>query len=251
LTATWPVSGRNATEVVAKHISAPIPKVSEREPQMPVALVRLVYRMVSKERAGRPTAAELGKLATTASTTDGLRTPSQVRRRHWNRGGIYLAIAAVSAVPVIVIGARILLRVMAFWVSGGEGADPALLASGGAVPDSIVRLARETRSVRANERVAFVFIQAHHTFADALLVTDSAIIRRTLHGTIRRSLEESDITLQPIKRGGSAGGLLIVKRNGAAPDTLYQDLSGREAFLLMNEFVALQRAQKARDSTSK
>ena len=251
LTGTCPFSGRNATEVIAKHISAPIPKVSEREPQMPMALVRLVDRMLAKEPSGRPTAVELVKELTAASTPDGLLTPSQVRRRHWKRRGIYLAIAAVSAVPVIVIGARILLRVMAFWVSGGEGADPALLASGGAVPDSIVRLARETRSVHANERVAFVFIQAHHTFADALLLTDSAIIRRTLHGTIRRSLEESDINLQPIKRGGSAGGLLIVKRKGAAPDTLYQDLSGREAFLLMNEFVTLQRAQKARDSTSK
>jgi eukaryotic-like serine/threonine-protein kinase len=251
LTGTCPFSGRNATEVIAKHISAPIPKVSEREPQTPLALVRLVDRMLSKDPAGRPTAAELVKELTAASTPDGLLTPSQVRRRRWKRRGIYLAIAAVSAVPVIVIGVRILLRVMAFWVTGGEGADPALLASGGAVPDSIVRLARETRSVRTNERVALVFIQAHHTFADALLVTDSAIIRRTPHGTIRRSLEESDINLQPIKRGGSAGGLLIVKRKGAAPDTLYQDLSGREAFLLMNEFVTLQRAQKARDSTSK
>ena len=251
LTGTCPFSGRNATEVIAKHISAPIPKVSEREPQMPVALVRLVDRMLSKEPAGRPTAAELVKELTAASTPDGLLTPSQVRWRHWKRRGIYLAIAAVSAVPVIVIGARILLRVMAFWVSGGEGADPAMLVSGGAVPDSIVRLARETRSVHANEHVAFVFIQAHHTFADALVVTDSAIIRRTPQGTIRRSLKESDINLQPIKRGGSAGGLLIVKRKGAAPDTLYQDLSGREAFLLMNEFVALQRARKARDSTSK
>src|SRR5437660_7536017 len=152
LTGTCPFSGRNATEVIAKHISAPIPKVSEREPQMPVVLVRLVDRMLSKEPAGRPTAAELVKELTAASTPDGLLTP---------------------------------------------------------------------------------------------------FIRRTPHGTIRRSLEESDINLQPMKRGGSAGGLLIVKRKGAAPDTLYQDLSGREAFLLMNEFVTLQRAQKARDSTSK
>jgi len=154
-------------------------------------------------------------------------------------------------VPVIVIGARILLGVMTFWVTGGEGAEPALLASGGALPDSIVRLARETRSVQANEHIAFVFIPAHHTFADALLVTDSAIIRRTPRGTIRRSLEESDINLQPMKRGGSDGGLLIVKRKGAAPDTMYQDLSGREAFLLMNTFVTLQREQKARDSTAR
>jgi hypothetical protein len=162
-----------------------------------------------------------------------------------------LGVAAVGAVPVIVIGVRIALQVMSFMVSGGEGADPALVASGVAVPDSIVRLARETGSVRANERVGLVFIQANHTFADALLMTDSAIIRRGPKGTIRRSLEESDINLQPLKRGSSAGGLLIVKRKGAAPDTLYQDLSGREAFRLLNEFTTLQRAQKARDSTSK
>src|SRR5204863_459874 len=92
--------------------------------KLPVALVRLVDRMLSKEPAGRPTAAELVKELTAASTPDGLLTPSQVRRRRWKRRGIYLAIAAVSAVPVVVIGARILLLVMAFWVSGGEGADP-------------------------------------------------------------------------------------------------------------------------------
>src|SRR5256885_12300919 len=89
------------------------------------------------------------KALTAASTPDGLLTPSQVRRRHWKRRGIYLAIAAVTAVPVIVIGARILLRVMAFWVSGGEGADPALLASRGAVPDSIVRSEEHTSELQS------------------------------------------------------------------------------------------------------
>jgi hypothetical protein len=254
LTGTLPFSGRNGTEVIAKHISAPIPKVSEREPETPVALVRLVDHMLAKDPATRPTAAELVKALTAASTPDALQTPSQMRRRRWKRRGIYLGVAAVGEGTVIVIGVRIALRLMSFMVSGGEGADPALLASGGAVPDSIVRLAREAGSVRANERVELVFVQANRTFADALLMTDSAIIRRAPKGTIRRSLQESDINLQPIKRGGSAGGLLIVKRKGEAPDTLYQDLNGREAFRLMNEFTTLQRAQKARkarDSTSK
>ena len=89
---------------------------------------------------------------------------------------------------------------------------------------------------------------------DSLGRTNTNGIRRTPNGTIRRSLQESDINLQPVKRGGSAGGLLIVKRKGAAPDTLYQDLSSREAFRMMSEFTALQRAEKtrkARDSTSK
>lgn len=251
LTGTRPFVGRNATEVIAKHISSPVPKVSEREPETPAALVQLVDRMLAKDPAGRPTAAELVKELTAASTPDALLTPSQVRRRRWKRRGIYLAIAALSAGPVIVIGVRVAYQVMAFMMGGGEGADPALLESSGAVPDSIVRLAREAGIVRPNERVELVFIRANHTFADALLMTDSVIIRRTSTGTIRRSLEESDINLQPIKRGGSAGGLLIVKRKGSAPDTLYQDLSTREAVRLVNEFTTLRRAQKARDSTSK
>jgi eukaryotic-like serine/threonine-protein kinase len=250
LTGTCPFAGRNATEVIAKHISAPVPKVSEREPETPVALVRLVDRMLAKDPAGRPTAAELVKELTAASAPDALLTPSQVRRRRWRRRGIYLAIAVASAGPVIYLGARVALQLMAL-LGGGDGADPALLESGGAVPDSIVRLARESGSVGVNERVGLVFIPANRTFADALLMTDSAIIRRTPKGTVRRLLEDSDINLQPLKRGGSAGGLLIVKRRGAAPDTLYQDLSGREAFRLANEFTTWGRAQKARDSTSK
>jgi serine/threonine-protein kinase len=251
LTGTLPFPGRNVTEVIAKHISAPIPNVSDREPETPVALVRLVDRMLAKDPATRPTAAELVKELTAASTPDALLTPSQVRRGRWKRRGLYLGIAVAGAAPVIYFGVRIALRVMSFLLSGGEGADPALLASGSAVPDSIVRLARELGSVRADERVGLVFIPANRTFTDALLMTDSAIIRRAPTGTIRRSLQESDINLQPLKRGGSAGGLLIVRRKGAAPDTLYQDLSSREAFRLLNEFATLQRAQKARDSTSK
>jgi eukaryotic-like serine/threonine-protein kinase len=251
LTGTWPFTGRNATEVIAQHISAPIPRLSEREPETPVALVRLVDRMLAKDPAGRPTAAELVKDLAAANTPDGLLTPSQVRSRRWKRRGIYLGVAAVSAGVVIVIGVRIALQLMAFFIGGGEGADPALLASGNAVPDSIVRLARETGSVGADDRVVFVFIQAKHTFADALLMTDSSIIRRTPNGTVRRSLQESDINLQPLKRGGSAGGLLIVKRKGAAPDTLYRDLTGREGVRLLTEFTTWHRAQKARDSTSR
>ena len=49
LTGTRPFQGRNAMEVIAQHISAPIPKVSEREPQTPVALSRLVEQMLAKD----------------------------------------------------------------------------------------------------------------------------------------------------------------------------------------------------------
>jgi hypothetical protein len=207
--------------------------------------------MLAKDPAGRPTAAELATALAAASAPDALLTPSQVRRRRWKRRGIYLGIAAVGAGLVLVVVVRIAIQLMAFFAGSGGGADPALVESGGAVPDSIVRLARETGTIGANERVGLVFIQANHTFADALLLTDSAIIRRAPRGTVRRTLRESNINLEPLPRGGSAGGLLIVRRKGATPDTLYQDLSSREAFRLANEFTTWQRAQKARASTAK
>jgi hypothetical protein len=210
-----------------------------------------VDRMLAKDPAGRPSAAELVSDLTAATTPDGLLTRSQVRRRRWKRRGVYLGVAAVGAGAVIVFVVRIAWQLMSFVAGRGGGADPALVESGGAVPDSIVRLAREAGIVGASERVELVFIQANHTFADALLVTDSAIILRRPGRTVRHSLEDSDINLQPIKRGGSAGGLLIVRRKGVAPDTLYQDLSGREGFRLANEFTTWGRARKARNSTSK
>jgi hypothetical protein len=251
LTGTRPFPGRNAAEVIAKHISAPIPKLSDREPETPVALVRLVDRMLVKDPAGRPAAAELVKELNAVNTPEGLLTPSQVRRRRWRRRAIYLGVAVAGAGPVIFLGVRLAYEFMALIGTGGSGADPALLESGGAVPDSIVRLARETGSIHANERVGLVFIPANRTFGDALLLTDSAIIRRTPRGTIRRSLQDANINLQPLKRGGSAGGLLILKWKGAAPDTLYQDLTSREAFRLATEFGTWSRAQKVRDSTSR
>src|ERR671932_498071 len=131
LTGTRPFLGRNATEVIAKHISAPIPKLSDREPETPAALVRLVERMLAKDPAGRPTAAELVTELTAASTPDGLLTPSQVRRRRWRRRGVYLGVAAVSAGLVIVVVVRIAWQLMSFVAGNGGGCAPPVLASGG------------------------------------------------------------------------------------------------------------------------
>lgn len=249
LTGARPFAGRNATEVIAQHISAPIPRVSEREPETPEALDQVVMRMLTKDPAARPTADEVVKALTAASVGDAMLTPSQVRRRRWKRRGVYLTIAGVSAGAVAVVGVQLLIRLMNFVASGGEGAEPALAASAGAVPDSIVRLAREAGLVRADETVGLVFIKSGHTFPNALLMTDSAIIRSSPVRTIMRSRRESDINLQPMPRGGSAGGLLIVRRHGLAPDTFYRDLSSREGFQLANEFQALERARAVRDSS--
>jgi hypothetical protein len=149
----------------------------------------------------------LVKELTAASTPDALLTPWQVRRRRWKRRGIYLAIAMVSAGLVIAIAARVALQVMSF-LMGGEGADPALVASGAAVPDSSVRLAREVGSIGRDERVRLVFIQTNHTFADALLMTDSAIIRRAPRASFgarcRRATSTSNPSSAVVPRAASS-----------------------------------------------
>src|SRR5262249_31074075 len=103
---------------------------------------------------------------------------------------------------------------------------------------------RASGSVGANEHIRLVFIPANHTFADALLVTDSAVIRLGRGGTVRYSSQESDVNLQPLPRGTSRGGMLIVRPKGRPPDTLYQELSAREGFALANAWAAWQRSQK-------
>lgn len=241
-----PFSGRSATETIAQHISAPVPDVSAREPQTPMALARLVGRMLSKDPAGRPTAAELVAELTAASATDAILSPTQVRRRQWKRRGLYLAIAGVSAVLVAVAGVSLVLRLVRFVASGGEGAEPALLASGSMVPDSITRQARAAGLLVPGDSIGLVFIKSGAVFPNVFLMTDSAIIRHTPTGTIRRSHRASDINLQPLPRAGSAGGLLIVTEKGMAPDTFYQDLSSREGLSLASEFQVWGRWRRAR-----
>ena len=251
LTGERPFAGRNATEVIAKHISAPIPKVSDLAPATPVALVRLVDRMLAKDPAARPTAEALVKELTAAGTPDALLTPAQVRWRRWKRRGVYLTIATVSAGLVIFVVVRIAKQFMSLILSGGEGAEPALVASGSGVPDSIVRMARAEGALGTNEAIGLVFIPANRTFADALLMTDSAIIRRGEKGTRRFSEATANVNISPHKRGNSTFWTVVLKQKGVRPDTLYQDLSGREVMRLLAERTSWRRALRARDSMLK
>ena len=251
LTGMRPFSGRNATEVIAQHISAPIPKVSEREPQTPVVLVRLVERMLAKDPAARPAADQLVKDLTVASSPEAQLTPTQVRGRRWKRRALYLGIAAVSAGVVIFFAVRIAIRFMALLIGSGGGPDPALLESGGAVPDSISRMARADGSVLAAEQVGLVFIPANRGYSDALLMTDSVLVRRTPNGVHRYSIADGNVNMQPPRSGGSSDGVFIVTEKGKQPDTLYHDLSGREFIRLVTEITGWQRAQRKRDSTRK
>ncbi|MDH5315218.1 MAG: serine/threonine protein kinase [Gemmatimonadota bacterium] len=241
-----PFEGRSVKELIAKHISAPPPKVSELEPQTPAALAGLVDRMLAKEPDQRPSAATLVSELEAATTPEALLSPRAVRARRWRRRLVLAGVAVGSAGLVIWLVVRIALTVIGMLTEGGP--DAVLIASGEAVPDSLVEPARLEGSLRPGEQVTFAYIPSGGTAAEVLLMTDSILIRRDPAGTRRIVIKDADISINRRKPSRSAPtvSLFIVRTKGQPPDTLYRNLSGTEAVRLLTELAVWNRAAKAR-----
>jgi hypothetical protein len=246
LTGRLPFEGRSVTELLAKHISAPPPKVSEFEPQVPAALAGLVERMLGKEAGKRPDAADLVSALEAATAPEALLTPRAVRARRWRRRLVLVGVAAASAGLVIWLVVRLAVTVIGMFTEGGP--DAVLMASGQAVPDSLIELARQEGSLLPGEQVTFAFIPSGGTSADALLMTDSVLIRRDPAGAKRIDIRDADISINRWKPSRSAPtvNLFILKVKGQPSDTLYRNMSGTESIRLLTELGAWNRGTKAR-----
>jgi hypothetical protein len=104
-------------------------------------------------------------------------------------------------------------------------------------------------------QVYLAFIPAGLTATDAMLVTDTVLIRRSAAGARRIVIEHANLELRREAGLGSKRprGFLIAKRTGSIPDTLYDQLSGPEVIRLLTDLrpysAELDSAKKARDST--
>jgi len=241
-----PFEGRNLTELLAKHISAPPPKVSELEPETPAALVALVDRMLAKEPAKRPDSAELVTLLVAATTPDALLSPRAVRWKRRRKRLGYLAVAMVSAGVVLYGVVRVGVSLVTAFLE--PGVDPVLITSGALVPDSLIRIAREEGSLLEGEVATFAFIPAGGSAADLLLMTDSVLIRRSPAGALRVPLKDHNIDLARTKQRGDSvsRGYFIISQKGEASDTLYRNLSSTEVTRVLTELTAWYRARKER-----
>ena len=241
LTGRVPFEGRNLKELIAKHISAPVPEVSASEPKTPTALVTLVARMMAKEPAQRPDAAELVKLLEAATTPDALLTPGQVRGRRWRRRGTLIAVALISAGLVIWLAIRVVVGILGLMTESGR--PPALVATGIEVPDSLAGMARRDGTLREGETLTFAFIPAGKTGTDAMLMTDSVMIVYA-NGIARRlEVEDADLNVHRKGTGDQATGVLTVRLEGGPPDTLLRGLSGTEFVRLLNALNTWNRAR--------
>jgi serine/threonine-protein kinase len=239
-----PFTARSTQELIAMHIAAPPPKLSELRPETPAALTELVDRMLAKSPAARPSSDELVGALAAARAPDALLSPAAVRRRKRRKRLTYFWIVGATAAVVVVLGAAFAIRsyvVVSRAMNSGE--PPALDATGTSIPDSVIRPFVAAGALRAGETPTYAFIPAGRGLDAAMVVTDSVLIHG-LRGAVRRiPIADADVDLnfEQGLRGSSGAGLLIVSVPGSPPDTVYRDLGGLEFSRLRTSLMALWR----------
>ena len=244
-----PFAGRTVQELVAMHVTAPPPKLSELRPDTPSPLVALVDRMLAKDSAARPGSADVVRALAAARAPEALLSPADVRRRKRRKRLTYVWIIGATATVVLVGGAALAIRsTVAVSRAMNSGDPPALDATGTAIPDSITRFFVAPGGLRADERPTYAFIPAGRGLDAALVVTDSVLVHGVPAALHRIPIENArlDLNFHKRLRGSSAVGMLIVKAPGFSPDTVYRGLGGLEFTRLQTSLAALWRG-RARD----
>lgn len=139
----------------------------------------LVGRMLDKNPASRPDAGEVVSALEAARTPDGLMSPAEIqrrrRRKRYKSIGLIVGTGVVSLVAVIFFAVKAVTGVTRAMDSGQP---PLLDATGAGIPDSIIVAARADGLLLSGEVPMYAFIPAKGSAADALLFTDTYIIRR-------------------------------------------------------------------------
>jgi serine/threonine-protein kinase len=239
LTGRLPFEGRNVTELTAKIIAAPPPKVTALVPATPTALATIMDRLLAKERDQRPDAAELVQLLAAARAPDALLTPVQARWRKRRRRLVIVGVGIGSAAVVLYLVARFAMGLgnLAF---SDPGAEPTIFTDSTQVPPVLVDAARREGSLRPGESLLFVFIPGGRTMSDAAFITDSFVVRRSPTGARRVRLTGGSIFVNRAKRPGESRlrGYLIITHGKTVTDTLYNDLGGLDVTRLLISLMA-------------
>ncbi|MBL0170416.1 MAG: serine/threonine protein kinase [Gemmatimonadaceae bacterium] len=238
LTGRPPFAANSVAAVMAKHMTQAPPRLAAVRPDVPTALTALVEDALQKDRAARPTAAQLVARLEAALTPDALRSPSQVRRAQRRRR--YMILGALGTTGASLLGLLLVILWRVLSLVFADGGEPTLNAFYDAIPASVLASARADGSLQPTERVAYAFIQRGHDDRDAMLITDSMVIRRTPSGARRVSFGDTrmDIARQ-LNLFGRSVGLLIATRPDGRRDTLFTEVTGVEAMRLGSALASL------------
>lgn len=92
----------------------------------------------------------------------------------------------------------------------------------------------------------YAFVPGDQPWNEALLLTDSVIIRRTPRGARRHSLDDIEVK---VYYNGTSRGLVITDSKSGVPDTLYRTLSGAELGALTSAMKAVASPARAKESS--
>jgi hypothetical protein len=232
-----PFAGGSITAVLAQHLTQSPPDLTAIAPEVPSALSQIVRDCLKKVPAERPTAEELAGRLTAARTADALRTPAQVRRAVRRRRMIRLGLLGASGIVLLAMFLAAMVRVLMLVFN--DGPEPALNAFYLAVPPALIEAARAEGSLKPGELVVWAYVPAGQHDDNAILLTDSVLIRRTPQGARRI---RSDSALFDVSRNlkllSDPDGYLIAKYKDGRRDTLYTHVTGVEALRISSALQA-------------
>jgi hypothetical protein len=150
------------------------------------------------------------------------------------------AAVAAAAIALAVAGCA---RAGAADFRAGDS-EPEVDAMRSVVPDALLAAARADSSVHLHEVVLYAFVPHGAGYANAVLFTDSAVVRRSPGGG-RRHQRPFDVA---VTRAGTKRGLLVVTPRAGVPDTLYGALTDSEVARLVAAAAIINRAPIVRPS---
>jgi hypothetical protein len=248
LTGTLPLDARSDREQLARLIAAPAPSVAESAPETPAGLVALVAAMLAKAPDARPTAADVVARLAAVRTPEGLRSPAEVQRRaRWRRVRLT---ALIGGTGVVVAGLLIAAANGFIGVFFDGSPEPRLSASGSAIPAALIGAARADGLLRDGEVPRYAFVPSGETDAEALLITDSAVVRLSPAAPRRLPRGRVDMQVRFVRGAGRVkdDGLLVARFADGPRDTLYRGLRGRDLLRLMSALSALEKPPVPRPS---
>ncbi|MBK6422626.1 MAG: serine/threonine protein kinase [Gemmatimonadetes bacterium] len=234
LTGKLPFASATTSGLLAKQILETPPSPSRLRPELPDRLVAAVNHALAKSPGDRPTAKEFAGELALARTPDALLAPSEVRRRkrrrrlQWITLGIVMGVAGLGVALWAAFQGLNTLR---------GGAPPSLSATGATIPPALIAEARADGSLQPDEVAAYVFVPHGLPWSEALIITDSAIIRRSARDPRRHALDAT--TVMQWYRSGKNSGLWVRARKDGPRDTLFTNLTGAELGALNAGFATL------------
>jgi serine/threonine-protein kinase len=230
-----PITGTSATQVMANQVRQEPPSLSAVLPDFPRALAEVIDRALAKDPAARwESATALRDALRELAGSDRLQPPSvlvrRARRRWLARSALGCGLVAVGVAVAVALSVS-LYRM----INGGPRPAVDLLAPDipGPLLDSLAALGL----LRDGDTARYVFVPADSAAPDALIVTQSEIVR-LLRGTPRRIplTADNDYRFNLTNRDGH---VIVTVPGSSSPDTLYSTLRGRELGALRDALTRL------------